>query len=90
MIMTLQDEILKIWKQNNMTMLMVTHDVDEAIYMSDKVVVMSSRPSKVEEIIDIDLPRPRARSQDTFQQYRTRILDVLNLGGKIDEVEYYL
>ena len=51
---------------------------------------MSSRPSKVEEIIDIDLPRPRARSQDTFQQYRTRILDVLNLGGKIDEVEYYL
>lgn len=88
--MTLQDEILKIWKQNNMTMLMVTHDVDEAIYMSDKVVVMSSRPSKVEEIIDIDLPRPRARSQDTFHQYRTRILDVLNLGGKIDEVEYYL
>ncbi len=88
--MSLQDEIIKIWKQNNMTMIMVTHDVDEAIYMSDQVVVMSARPSKVEEIIDIDLPRPRARAQDTFQEYRTRILNVLNLGGQIDEVEYYL
>ena len=88
--MNLQDEILSIWKKHNMTMIMVTHDVDEAIYMSDQVVVMSSRPSKVEEIIDINLPRPRARSQDTFQEYRTRILNVLNLGGKVEEVEYYL
>ncbi len=88
--MNIQDEILNIWKEHNMTMLMVTHDVDEAIYMSDKVVVMSARPSKVEEVIDIDLPRPRARSQDTFQKYRTKILDILNLGGKINDIEYYL
>lgn len=88
--MNLQEEILSIWKKHNMTMIMVTHDVDEAIYMSDQVVVMSSRPSKVEEVIDINLPRPRARAQDTFQEYRTRILDVLHLGGNIPEVEYYL
>ena len=88
--MNLQDEILEIWKKHNMTMIMVTHDVDEAIYMSDQVVVMSARPSKVEEIIDIDLPRPRARAQYSFGVYRTKILDVLNLGGKIDEIEYYL
>jgi len=88
--MNLQDEIIDIWKKHNMTMVMVTHDVDEAIYMSDQVVVMSARPSKVEAIIDIDLPRPRARAQDTFQEYRSKILNVLNLGGKVDEVEYYL
>ncbi|MCR5607578.1 MAG: ABC transporter ATP-binding protein [Lachnospiraceae bacterium] len=88
--MKLQDDILDIWKKNNMTMIMVTHDVDEAIYMSDQVVVMSSRPSKIEEIIDIDLPRPRARAQDTFGEYRTRILNVLDLGGKVSDVEYYL
>ncbi|MCR4748777.1 MAG: ABC transporter ATP-binding protein [Lachnospiraceae bacterium] len=88
--MNLQDEILDIWKKHNMTMIMVTHDVDEAIYMSDRVVVMSARPSKVEAIIDIELPRPRARAQDTFQEYRTKILDVLNLGGHVEEVEYYL
>lgn len=88
--MNLQDQILDIWKKHNMTMIMVTHDVDEAIYMSDQVVVMSARPSKVEEVIDIKLPRPRARAQDTFQVYRTKILEALNLGGKVDEVEYYL
>ncbi len=86
--MNLQDEILKIWKEHNMTMIMVTHDVDEAVYMSDKVVVMSARPSKVEAVIAIDLPRPRARAQDTFQVYRSRILDILNLGGTIEPVEY--
>lgn len=88
--MNLQDEILNIWKKHNITMIMVTHDVDEAIYMSDQVVVMSARPSKVEAVIDIDLPRPRARAQDTFQEYRTQILDILNLGGKVEDVEYYL
>jgi sulfonate transport system ATP-binding protein len=88
--MNLQDQILDIWKEHNMTMIMVTHDVDEAIYMSDQVVVMSARPSKVEAVIDIELPRPRARSQDTFQEYRSRILNILNLGGTVDDVEYYL
>ncbi|MBR5917870.1 MAG: ABC transporter ATP-binding protein, partial [Lachnospiraceae bacterium] len=88
--MNLQDEILNIWKEHNMTMLMVTHDVDEAVYMSDYVVVMSARPSKVEAIIKIDLPRPRARAQDTFQEYRTKILKVLDLGGKVEDIEYYL
>ncbi len=88
--MNLQDEILDIWKKYNMTVIMVTHDVDEAIYMSDQVVVMSARPSKVEVVIDIDLPRPRARAQDTFQEYRSKILEILNFGGKIDEIEYYL
>lgn len=88
--MNLQDEILDIWKKYNMTVIMVTHDVDEAIYMSDQVVVMSARPSKVEVVIDIDLPRPRARAQDTFQEYRSKILEILNFGGKIEEAEYYL
>ena len=88
--MNLQDEILDIWKKHNMTMVMVTHDVDEAIYMSDQVVVMSARPSKVEAVIDINLSRPRARVQDTFQVYRNQILSILNLGGEIPDTEYYL
>ncbi|WP_318662287.1 ABC transporter ATP-binding protein [Treponema sp.] len=86
--MNLQDEILRIKNENNMTMLMVTHDVDEAIYMSDKVVVMSARPSRVEAVIDINLPRPRVRVQDAFTLYRNKILDVLNYGGKLHEAEY--
>ncbi len=88
--MTMQDEILKIWKKYNMTVIMVTHDVDEAIYLSDKVVVMSPRPAKIEEVIDIKLTRPRARSQDVFLEYRTQILKILKFAGEIEEPSYYL
>ena len=88
--MNLQDEILRIKNENDMTMLMVTHDVDEAIYMSDKVVVMSARPSRVEAVVDIDLPYPRIRVQDTFTIYRNKILEYLDLGGKVQDMEYVI
>ncbi|MBR6155244.1 MAG: ABC transporter ATP-binding protein [Treponema sp.] len=86
--MTMQDEILRLWKEHNTTMVMVTHDVDEAVYLSDYVVVMSPRPAKVEEIIKIDLSHPRARGQDVFLKYRTKILEILDYAGKVHEVEY--
>ncbi|WP_294429432.1 ABC transporter ATP-binding protein [uncultured Treponema sp.] len=88
--MNLQDEILRIKKENEMTMLMVTHDVDEAIYMSDRVVVMSARPSRVEAVIDINLPHPRIRVQDTFTLYRNKILEYLDFGGKVQDIEYVI
>ena len=88
--MNMQDEILRIWKEENMTMIMVTHDVDEALYLSDKVVVMSPRPAKIEKVIDIDMARPRARSNPDFLQYRSKILKILNYGGKVEEIGYYI
>lgn len=86
--MTMQDEILRLWREHNTTMVMVTHDVDEAVYLSDYVVVMSPRPAKVEKIIKVDLSHPRARGQDVFLKYRTQILEILNYAGKVQEVEY--
>lgn len=88
--MTMQDEILRLWEKYKMTVLMVTHDVDEAIYLSDKVVVMSPRPAKVEKIIEIKKSRPRARSQDDFLLYRSEILKILHFGEEIQEPEYSL
>ncbi len=88
--MNMQDMILDLWKQHEMTMIMVTHDVDEAIYMSDSVVVMSSRPAKVEQVIDIKLARPRSRGQDDFLKYRKKILEILDFAGNVREPEYYL
>lgn len=88
--MNMQDELLRIWEQENMTMIMVTHDVDEAIYLSDRVIVMSARPAKIEKIIDIKMSRPRARSGEEFLLYRSRILKLLNYGGKEAEVGYYI
>ncbi|MGN0739135.1 MAG: ABC transporter ATP-binding protein [Treponema sp.] len=86
--MAMQDEILKIRSENSMTMVMVTHDVDEAVYLSDYVMVMTPRPAKIEKIIKIEMSHPRARGQDVFLQYRTEILKILNYAGKINEVEY--
>ena len=86
--MTMQDEILRIRQENSMTMVMVTHDVDEAVYLSDYIIVRTPRPAKVEKIIKIEMSHPRARSQDVFLQYRTEILKILNYAGKINEVEY--
>ncbi|MBR1443027.1 MAG: ABC transporter ATP-binding protein [Firmicutes bacterium] len=88
--MNMQDEILRIWKEKNMTMIMVTHDVDEAVYLSDKVVVMSPRPAKIEKIIDIDLYRKRARNSPDFLRLRSEILEILDYAGKSEEVDYYI
>ena len=51
---------------------------------------MKARPSKIEQVIKIDLPFPRVRTQDTFVLYRKKILEILNFAGKIPEPEYYL
>lgn len=88
--MTMQDEILRIKKEHNMTMIMVTHDVDEAVYMSDYVVVMTARPAKVQKIIRIELSQPRVRKQDVFVNYRNQILEILNYAGKLPELEFTL
>lgn len=88
--MNMQDEILRIWKKHKMTMIMVTHDVDEAVYLSDQVVIMTPRPAKIEQAIDIELGRPRARESSDFLIYRTKILEILNYAGENKEPEYYL
>lgn len=69
----MQQEILRIWEVERTTMILVTHDIDEAIYLGDRVVVMSSRPGCVKRIVPVDLPRPRDRSSYEFVQLRRTI-----------------
>jgi len=88
--MNMQDEILRIWEEKNMTMIMVTHDVDEAIYLSDKIVVMSPRPAKVEKVIDVNIYRKRARNNPEFLRLRSEILEILHFAGKLEEPNYYI
>lgn len=89
--MNMQDEILRIRSEKNMTMVMVTHDVDEAIYLSDKIVVMSARPAKIEKIIDVgEYSRLRARNNPDFLRLRAKILEILHFAGNIQEPDYYI
>src|ERR1041384_3235704 len=80
--MRMQDEVLRLWENRRTTMLLVTHDIDEAIYMSDRIVLMTPRPGKIERIIAIDLDRPRDRSSSEFLRLRGDILEFLHFAGK--------
>ena len=83
--MNMQDEILKIWQEKQQLAIMVTHDVDEAIYMGTRVLVMDAHPGRVIADITIDLPFPRDRSSREFVAYRNDILNKLHFAGKKGE-----
>src|SRR5699024_7373049 len=80
--MNMQDEILNMWNEKQQLALMVTHDIDEAIYMGTKVLVMDPHPGKIQAEIPIELEYPRDRGSDKFLKYRNDILDMLNYKDK--------
>lgn len=80
--MNMQDEILKIWHENQQLAMMVTHDVDEAIYMGTRVIVMDANPGRVVADIKIEEEYPRDRSSAVFVEYRNEILNRLHFGGR--------
>jgi len=79
--MRMQDEVLRLWQARRTTMLLVTHDIDEAIYMSDRIVIMTQRPGRIERTIPVTLERPRDRSSAGFLQLRGEILELLHFAG---------
>jgi ABC-type nitrate/sulfonate/bicarbonate transport system ATPase subunit len=80
--MRMQDEVLRLWEARRTTMLLVTHDIDEAIYMSDRIVIMTPAPGRIERTIPITLARPRDRSSEDFLRLRSDILEHLHFAGK--------
>jgi len=84
----LQNELLEIWERDRKTVLFVTHGVDEAVTLSDKVVVMSGTPGHVKAVVDIDLPRPRVREDllrnPRYQEYIIELERMIDRGGQHD------
>lgn len=74
----LQGELQSIWSKEKITMILVTHDVDEAVFLGDRVVVMSPRPGRIREIVPVHLPRPRDRTSSAFAEVRSHVLQSLN------------
>ncbi|ADI74840.1 ABC transporter related protein [Methanohalobium evestigatum Z-7303] len=73
----LQSELLDIWEKKQITIAFVTHSVDEAVFLADKIVMLTSRPGKIKDIIDVNLPRPRNRTSPDTNQFRDRVLKIL-------------
>lgn len=76
--MNMQNEILDMWKVNKQLVIMVTHDIDEAVYMSSRVLVMDAHPGRINNEIKIEMDYPRNRSSSLFVEYRNQILDLLH------------
>ena len=74
----MQVELLRIWRQARKTVLFVTHQIDEAIYLSDRVLVMSKRPGRTKQIFDIKLPRPREYEMRVTPEFNDLKLEIWN------------
>ena len=77
----LQDKLLEIRRQNDATMILVTHDVDEAVYLSDRIVIMTPRPGRISDTIIVDLAHPRDRADEAFVALRKQILEVFHMAS---------
>ena len=80
--MRMQDEVLRLWEDRGTTILLVTHDIDEAIYMSDRIVIMTPRPGRIERVLEVNLERPRQRNGSDFLKLRGDILEMLHFAGR--------
>ena len=86
----MQDKLLEIREHNNATMILVTHDIDEAIYLSDRIIIMTPRPGKISEIMTIKIPHPRHRGGESFLNIRREILDRFELATANPQPEYII
>ncbi|WP_372376221.1 ABC transporter ATP-binding protein [Acinetobacter ursingii] len=74
----LQAELQRIWQHEKITMILVTHDIEEAVYLGDRVIVMSARPGKIKEIIPIPLAHPRHKDSESLFNFRKQALHLLD------------
>ncbi|MBD2864526.1 ABC transporter ATP-binding protein [Paenibacillus oceani] len=78
--LTMQNELIKLWRGSGMTVLLITHDIDEAVYLADTIYVMSPRPGRITEKFQTAMLRPRDRNSSEFVKLRHQIMDSLDIG----------
>ncbi|QWU15536.1 sulfonate transport system ATP-binding protein [Paenibacillus sophorae] len=80
----MQSVLLDIWRTNRTTMIFVTHDIEEAVFLGNRVVILEPRPGKIRKIVRIDLPYPRKKTTTSFQELRLKVLSEFE---KVEELE---
>ncbi|HVW79239.1 MAG TPA: ABC transporter ATP-binding protein [Alloacidobacterium sp.] len=81
--LVMRSELLRIWEAERKTIIFVTHDIDEAVQLADRVVVMSTRPATIQQIVEIDVPHPRDISSARYLELRDGIFKQIGLAHKI-------
>jgi len=81
--LTMRRELLRIWEAEGNTVVFVTHDIDEAVQLADRVVVLSDRPAKIQQIVKVDIPHPRDISSARYLELRNGIFEQLGLAHTI-------
>jgi ABC-type nitrate/sulfonate/bicarbonate transport system ATPase subunit len=81
--LTMRSELLRIWEAERNTVIFVTHDIDEAVQLADRVAVMSNRPGRIQRIVDIDIPHPRDINSQRYLELRSGIYEQIGLAHKI-------
>jgi ABC-type nitrate/sulfonate/bicarbonate transport system ATPase subunit len=79
----MRGELLRIWQTERRTIVFVTHDIDEAVQLADRVVVLSSRPARIQEVLNIDIPHPRNISSPRYLELRDELLKQIGLAYEI-------
>jgi NitT/TauT family transport system ATP-binding protein len=79
----MRGELLRIWDAERKTIVFVTHDIEEAVQLADRVVVLSARPAVIQQIVEIDIPHPRDISSSRYLDLRDGILQQIGLASKI-------
>lgn len=87
--MSMQDEIERLWQEKKKTIIFVTHDIEEAVFLADRIVIMSSSPGRVKSIIKVPLARKRDRTGTDFLKIRDRVFAEFGLKDSV-ELDYYL
>jgi len=81
--LVMRGELLRIWREERNTVIFVTHDIDEAVQLADRVAVMSGRPANIQKVVNIDIPHPRDISAPRYLELRNGILEQLGLAHQI-------
>lgn len=84
----LQDELLKLQQREKTTILFVTHDIDEAVYLSDRIIILKEKPGAIKAEINIRLGKPRDRSNEDFQYFRKRIFNEFDFNQPVQRPEF--
>ncbi|HYR22897.1 MAG TPA: ABC transporter ATP-binding protein [Chthoniobacterales bacterium] len=81
----MRTDLVRIWQSEKKTILFVTHDIEEAVQLADRVLIMTARPATIQEVVDVDLPRPRHLDSPGYLEKRDRIFQLMGMSLRVGE-----